>query len=176
MSLLPDVESLLSKAGYRIMRNSAVPSSVAFEDDSVFGFVVEYDTIDSLQEGWRKAEQLFLTLHAPSLRRADQKAWNCYSIHITSYGGPEADVRSLLPIEEDFRSTRKIARAALSSRKDLIHAFAPLLPLQNVIAPERQASPPDLRGRLHEWPASAVEALAGDATSDEIVALLLAAR
>jgi hypothetical protein len=176
MSLLPDVESLLSKAGYRMMRNSAVPSSVAFEDDSLFGFVVEYDTINSLQEGWKKAEQVFLTLHAPSLRRADQKAWNCYSIHITSDVGSESDIRSLLPIEEDFKSTRKIARAALSSRKDLIHALAPLLPLQNVIAPERQASQPDLKERLHEWPASVVEALSGDATSDEIVALLLAAK
>ena len=173
MSLLPDVESLLSKVGYRTMRNSVVPSSVAFEDDSLFGFVVEYDTIHSLNEGWKKAEQVFLTLHAPSLRRADQKAWNCYSVHITSDAGSESGIRSLLAIEEDFKSTRKIARAALSSRKDLIHAFAPLLPLQNVTAPERQASQPDLRERLHEWPASAVEALEGDATSDEILILLL---
>jgi hypothetical protein len=173
MSLLPDVESLLSKAGYRIMRNSAVLSSIAFEDDSVFGLVVEYDTIHSLHEGWKKAEQVFLTLHAPSLRRADQKAWNCYSVHITSDAGSASDIRSLLSIEEDFTSTRKIARAALSSRKDLIHAFAPLLPLQNVVAPERQASQPDLKGRLHDWPAAAVEALAGDGTSDEIVTLLL---
>jgi hypothetical protein len=173
MSLLPDVESLLSKAGYRVTRNSAVPSSIAFEDDSLFGLVVEYDTIHSLREGWKKAEQVFLTLHAPSLRRAAQKAWNCYSVHITSDAGSESDIRSLLPIEEDFKSTRKISRAALSSRKDLIHAFAPLLPLQNVIAPERQASQPDLKERFHEWPAAAVEALAGDATADEILTLLL---
>jgi hypothetical protein len=176
MSLLPDVESLLSKAGYRIMRNAAVPSSVAFEDDGLFGFVVEYDTIYGLQEGWKKAEQVFLTLHAPSLRRADQKAWNCYSVHITADAGSESDIRSLLLIEEDFKSTRKIARAALSSRKDLIHALAPLLPLQNVIAPERQASQPDLEGRLREWSTSAVEALAGDGTADEIVTLLLGAK
>src|ERR1700733_1986520 len=169
MSLLPDVESLLSKAGYRTMRNSVVPSSVAFEDDGLFGFVVEYDTIHSLHEGWKKAEQVFLTLHAPSLRRADQKAWNCYSVHITSDAGSESDIRLLLAIEEDFKSTRKIARAALSSRKDLTHALAPLLPLQNVLAPEPRASQHDLRERLHEWPASAVEALEGEATSDEIL-------
>ena len=62
----------LSNAGYRTIRNSAVPSSIAFEDDSLYGFVVEYDTIYSLHEGWRKAEQVFLTLHAPraSARRS----------------------------------------------------------------------------------------------------------
>ena len=52
MSLLPDVESILSNAGYRIMRNAAVSSSIAFEDDSVFGLVVEYETVRSLHEGW----------------------------------------------------------------------------------------------------------------------------
>lgn len=176
MSLLPDVEALLSKAGYRTAQHSAAPSSITFEDDSLFGFVAEYDSISSLSEGWRNTEQIFLTFHAPSLRQAAQKAWNCYSVHITADAGSESEIRSLLAIEEDFKSTRKIARAALSSRKDLVYTLAPLLPLQNVIAHERQALHPDLKSRLHEWPPAAVEALAGDASADEIMALLLEAK
>jgi len=176
VSLLPDVEALLSKAGYRIAQNSAVPSSITLEDDSLFGFVVEYPSISSLREGWRKAERAFLSLHAPSLRQAAQKAWNCYSVHLTADTGSESEIRSLLAIEEDFKSTRKIVRAALSSRKDLVHALAPLLPLENLIAPDRQSLPPDLKGRLHEWPPAAVEALAGDVSVDELVTLLLEAK
>jgi hypothetical protein len=173
MSLLREVEAVLSKAGYRITHKPAVPDSIVFEDDSLYGFVVEYDSISRLREAWRSAEELFLTFHAPSLRQAAQKAWNCYSVHITADAGSESEIRALLAIEEDFKSTRKIARGALSSRKDLVHALAPLLPLQNVVAPERQSLQPDPKGRLREWPAAAVEALVGDAAVTEVVALLL---
>ena len=176
MPLLPDVELILKKADYRTMRNSNVPSLLAFENDSLFGLVVEYETTRSLLEGWKKAELQFLTSHASSLRRADKKAWNGYSIHITSDAGSKTDIHSLCAIEEDFTSTRKIARAGLSSRRDLTHALAPLLPFQNTIASERRASKPDLKGRLHEWPPAAVDALEGDATSDDILTLLLGAK
>jgi hypothetical protein len=172
MSLISDVETLLKKAGYRITPYSEMPSSIAFEDDSVFGFVAEYDSVRELRDGWKKAEQNFLALHAPSLQKAAQKAWNCYSVHITSGKGSEEEVRSLLTIEEDFGSTRKIARSGLLSRKDLSHALAPLLPLQNIIDSGQQSSA-DLEGRLHEWPQAAVHALASDAKVDEIVMLLL---
>lgn len=176
MSLLPDVETILTKAGYHTARTSAVPACLAFEDVSLFGFIVEYDSILALMDGWKKSEQVFLTLHAPSLRRAGEKAWNCYSVHFTSETASESEMRTLLAIEENFKSTRKIARAGLTSRKDLTHALSPLLPLQNVITPERQRSQPDFKGRFHEWPDAATEALAGDASSDEILALLLGAR
>ncbi len=176
MPLLPEVEALLSTAGYRTAHNSALVSSITFEDDILFGFVVEYDTVGSLQENWASAEQNFLNLHAPSLRRAEQKAWNCYSVHITGDTGSEADIRCLLAIEEDFRSTRKIARAGVASRKDLVRAFAPVLPLENVITHGLQPTAPDLKGRLHEWPLPAVEALAGHGTVDEIMAFLIDAK
>ena len=176
MSLLPDLESLLRSVGYRIIQHSAAPFLVEFEDHSLFGFVAEYDSIPDLLKGWKKAEELFLTVHAPSIRRADQKAWNCYSVHITSAVATESESRSLLAIEEDFKSTRKIARAALSSRKDLIHALGPLLPLHSFVTPERQVLQPDLHSRLHEWPPAAVEALLGDSTAADILTLLMGAK
>jgi hypothetical protein len=149
---------------------------VAFEDHSLLGFVAEYDSIRNLFEGWKKTEEVFLKVHAPSLRRADQKAWNCYSVHITSAVATESESRSLLAIEEDFKSTRKIARAALSSRKDLIHALGPLLPLQSLVTPERQVLQRDLQGRFHDWPQVAVDALLGDSTTEDILTLLMGAK
>jgi hypothetical protein len=172
MSLISDIETILKKAGYRIESYSETPSSIAFEDDSVFGFVVEYETVGELFDGWKKAEQTFLRLNAPSLQKAAQKAWNCYSVHLTSAKGSELQVRSLLAIEEDFGSTRKIARSGLSSRKDITHALAPLLPMQNSLDSGQQSSV-DLASRLREWPQAALRALAADAAVEEIVMLLL---
>jgi len=173
MSLIPDVVSILDKAGYRTVRVAGIPSAVAFEDEVLFGVVVDYESVDALKRGWKEIEQNFLTLHAPSLRRSDQKAWNCYSVHITAEPCPKQEMASLLSIEEDFRGTRKIARATISTRKDLAYALAPLLPLQNAAPGERQGELPDFKQRFRGWSPAAVDGLLAGVTIEELITLLL---
>jgi hypothetical protein len=73
----------------------------------------------------------------------------------------------LLAIEEDFASTRKIAKARIASRRDLIQALAPLLSVQNGIGIGIQDAPPNPTERFRDWPKAALEALSGGSQSDD---------
>jgi hypothetical protein len=79
----------------------------------------------------------------------------------------------LLAIEEDFASTRKIAKARIASRRDLIQALAPLLSVQNGIGIGIQDAPPNPTERFRDWPKAALEALSGDASAGEVLSLMM---
>jgi hypothetical protein len=172
MSLLHDVEAVLITAGYETRLASEPKGSVYFEDDSIFGFCVTYPSVADLLANWLGNQERFLVTNAPSLRRANQKAWNCYAVHLTQPRPADEEVRQLFDIEEDFRSTRKIARAGIASASDLMRALYPLLPIQNVVRIRGGDSTKDLAERLH-WPAGAVRALLGRGVPSDILDLLL---
>ena len=172
MSLLHDVEAVLIAAGYETRLASDPKGLVYFEDDSLFGFCVTYDSVADLAANWLASQETFLTTHAPSLRRANQKAWNCYAVHLTQTRPTDEELRQLFEIEEDFRSTRKIARAGVSSTGDLTRALYPLLPVQNVVRIRGGDHNKDLSERLH-WPSGAVRALLGNGVPHDILDLLL---
>jgi len=172
MSLLHDVEAVLITAGYETRLASEPKGSVYFEDDSIFGFCVAYPSVAELLAGWLPNQERFLVTNAPSLRRANQKSWNCYAVHLTQTRPSDEEVRRLFEIEEDFRSTRKIARAAVASAGDLTRALYPLLPIQNVVRIRGGDANKELAERLH-WPAGAVRALLGRGTPSDILDLLL---
>src|ERR1035441_1156491 len=148
MSLLHDVEAVLLAAGYDTRMAPEPGNPLYFEDYSIFGFCVAYETVEDLITTWLRNQENFLTLHAPSLRQASQKAWNCYAVHVTAAAATERELRELLNIEEDFRSTRKIARAGLSTAGDLTRALYPLLPIQNIVRLRGEATTKDLSERL----------------------------
>ena len=75
-------------------------------------------------------------------------------------------------IEEDFVSTRKIARCGLSTKEDVRRALLPLLPLQQIVTVGGDMQP-DLRSRLTELPSDALAALFGTSSPPEIAAMLL---
>jgi len=143
-----------------------------FEDYSLFGCCVVYETVEALLATWPRNHETFLTLHAPSLRRASQKAWNCYSVHLTVAAASALEIRQLFSVEEDLRSTRKIARAGLSTSSDLTRALYPLLPIQNIVRLRGEATSNDLSGRLR-WPVGAIRALIGNGTPNDVLDLLL---
>ena len=175
MSLLHDAEAVLDSAGYETHIAVEPENSLYFEDYSIFGFCVVYETIEALAATWLGNQERFLALHAPSLRRASQKAWNCYSIHLTGAPASGLQVRGLFSIEEDLRSTRKIARVDLSTSSDLSRALYPLLPIQNMIRLRGEAANTDLSVRLR-WPTGAIKALIGNGSPNDILDLLLEER
>lgn len=60
------------------------------------------------------------------------KAWNLYTVFLSPAPCSTETTRLLFAMEEDFRGTRKIARAGLTGRDDIELALAPLLPLRNL--------------------------------------------
>ena len=171
MSLLHEVERILTAAAYDARMSTEPRSSLYFEDYNILGFCAEYETVESLIASWLRNQETFLTIHAPSLRRASQKAWNCYTIHLTPALPTESELRQLLAIEEDFRSTRKIARGGVSTPSDLTRTLYPVLPIQNLVQLQSAVKPPDLSERLR-WPAPAIKALLGNGSPNDILDLL----
>lgn len=129
MTLLDEVEAIMSTAGYVLSRR---PDQLIIEDECAIGFVTEYPTVSSLISGWTAAQEQFLRAHARRLRVATEKAWNVYSVFLSTDAPTEQESHLLAAIEEDFSATRKIARAGLGSRLDTEVALQPLLPLMNV--------------------------------------------
>lgn len=104
---------------------------VCFENDTVLGFVNIFDKADSLVEGWEKAQQSALAEFRPQLIGAGEKAWNVYSIFVTPNVAQDRVDDKLDRIEENFKLTRKIARAGILTKERLESALLPLLPIQN---------------------------------------------
>ena len=173
MSLLRDIDTVLQNAGYRVLSSASNPAILYFEDHSLVGLVAAYPTTDDLLSNWRKTQDTFLQGHAMVLRAAAQKAWNCYTVHLTQEGARPDQLQHLFNIEEDFTSTRKIARAGITTQTDVSRALYPLLPVQNLVQMHTSSEAADLGVRLHDWPAPAITALLGNARFDDVLELLL---
>jgi hypothetical protein len=173
MSLLRDVDTVLQNAGYRVVASASNPAMLFFEDHSLFGVVATYPSVEELLSGWRKTQDAFLQGHAMVLRSAAQKAWNCYTVHVTEEPANSGQRQRLFNIEEDFTSTRKIARGGITTQTDVHHALYPLLPVQNLVQMHTSREVSDLGARLHDWPAPAVKALLGSTKSDDVLELLI---
>src|SRR5689334_11500214 len=86
---------------------------LAFEDISVLGQVHVLDSAETILANWQLLQDTFLRDNADRLSRDASKAWNVYTVLLTS-DSPNAEVSArLFSIEDDFRGTRKIARTGV---------------------------------------------------------------
>jgi hypothetical protein len=142
-----------------------------FEDISVLGQVHVVESAEILAD-WQLMQDTFLRDNADRLSRDASKAWNVYTVLLTS-DSPIAELSArLFSIEDDFRGTRKIARTGVLSRHDVTTALAPILPLQNVLA----VGVIDARQRLAERLRTinpALESLVRDGSVESIAASLV---
>jgi len=171
MNLAHEARSILEDAGYI----TAVPDQDSlmfyFEDNSLLGFIVIHERSETILDHWEEQQDSFLRHHAMRLRREPNKAWNVYSIHLTS-DKPRTEVSGqLFQIEEDFRGTRKLVRAGIETKSDLLRALLPLLPIQNLIAVQPEDAYENLRERLATQNSS-LAGILGDTQVHELVALL----
>jgi hypothetical protein len=146
-SLLDDIRSVLSEAGFDVLSPRGDEDTLYFEDASLMGHVRVLPSPDEIVQQWEGIQDAFLGANAPSFLRDATKAWNLYTVLLTS--APVATFASrLFEIEEDFRGTRKIARADVVSRVDLVVALGPLLPIQNSIRVLNRDTKQELLDRL----------------------------
>lgn len=172
MRILEEVGSVLRAAGYTV-RKGDDNRSVWFEDYSLLGSVSVYDSVEELTRDWRRVQDSFLQRHAPFLRSAQEKVWNCYTVHLTPEQPTPAVLQRLIEIEEDFVSTRKIARAGTSTELDVLRALLPLLPIQNLVRTEEETHVVGLARRLHDWPSGAATALLRGVDAEKVLELLM---
>jgi hypothetical protein len=91
IDLLEESERLLQSAGISTHLIEAIRGkALAFEGETVLGFVVAYEDCTQLIERWSTDTDALVTENQLSLRRAQSKAWNAYTIFLSaaeaSYG------------------------------------------------------------------------------------------
>jgi hypothetical protein len=125
--ILDEAEVILRSDNFSTTR---VPhdATFAFEDDNVFGFVIEYADAVKLLSDWEVDQSKLLERFAPVLRNSGPKAWNVYTVMLTEGVATDKDATfALESIEENLRHTRKIPRQGVRTPADVKAALAPLL-------------------------------------------------
>lgn len=108
------------------------PDALAFEDDVLLGFVIDYRSVGELSGNWQSDQDSILRRFSPALRVAKQKAWNVYFCFFTELAPQSAGDRFLMElIEADLSNTRKVPRHSLKAPADIAAALSPVLPIQN---------------------------------------------
>jgi hypothetical protein len=134
-----------------------------FEDDALLGFVHVSESADAIIDGWRALQDHFLRRNARNLTASGKKSWNLYSVFLTESPATSQQQHFLLRIEEDFTSTRKVARAGLVAVSDVCAALLPLIPLQRAVALPQDYSTAKLRELLQPvFPGQTLEAFLSD--------------
>jgi hypothetical protein len=163
MDVLAEAATLLIDAGYdAIDPIEARPRHVGFENDTVMGFVLAFDSPSALLREWEGCSDQLLNSYRFALRHGNKKAWNVYTVFLARGCASSGDTAVMAGIEENLVGTRKIARA-IEGIEDLRNALLPLLPFQNSPRLEEVNFRHEIELRCQELPTRAVKAfLSGD--------------
>ena len=142
---LDDIAAALINSGFEIaLPRPAHIRALAFENDTVLGFAIAYDSVAELLASWRCNLNEVTRERQFQLRAAGTKAWNVYIALLAGDGASFADAVALSSIEEDLGGTRKIARAGVATPDDIRAALLSLLPFR--VAPV--LDPIDMRAEI----------------------------
>jgi hypothetical protein len=168
------VQVVLQNAGYRTWLADIERMAVAcFEDDAVMGFASVFDDAAQLLQRWKAVEMAFLTRYADDMRQAGEKAWNVYSIFLSSGSADSVQAREIRWIEEDLERTRKLAASGVVGRDGLVTALLPIMPLQYRPRLDVEDATQRLRRRIASIAPAAVDAALNDAVPPAEVLRLL---
>lgn len=148
MNIIEESRSILEAAGYRTVLGTSSADVCFFEDASILGAIFVHPSITSLLERWQDSQDSFLGTHSRSLHNDPVKAWNIYTIHLTSDTGSGSQATQVFNIEQDFRGTRKVVRIGVINRADVKEALLPILGLQHHLALSSKNLTERLRERL----------------------------
>jgi hypothetical protein len=165
-------EVVLREAGYETWPwTGASPPVICFESATVVGFVHVFSTARELLDAWEAAQQRILARHAPALRAAGVKAWNVYSVFLTSELALGLQ-RQVEKLEENFALTRKIARTAIQTTEDVRNVLMPLGPIRAQPLLENADIAGRLRARTKDVPVEALNAFLGDLRPEDVAEIL----
>ncbi len=175
MNILADSRSVLEDAGYTALVPATVASAFYFEDLSVMGVLHVLDSVKDIISLWANLQRSFLTTNAAEFSKSPTKAWNIYSVYLTADAARKEDRSRLVAIEEDFTSTRKIARANIATRGSLERALDPLLPIRRSVVLSAERAEAILQKRLSSI-SQAARLFVSDTDAREIALQLLDAK
>ncbi len=176
MDITSTVQIILQEAGYRTWLTSLDGvRPVCFEDNAVMGFVVAFQKPGNLIVEWQSTEAALLFRHAAALRRAEDKAWNVYSIFLCAASAGDIETRKIRQIEENLERTRKIAACNLAGHNDVVSALLPVLPIQYHPRLEGDDLTERLRKRIATFAPAVADAALDEGVSPEDVVRLLGA-
>jgi hypothetical protein len=172
MEIAKNSELFLRDAGYETWTwTGASPPITCFENQTIVGFIHLFETAESLIASWENVQALVLARHAAMLRNAGTKAWNVYSVFLTS--DDEHDLRrNVERLEENFSLTRKIARSGIRVKEDLTQALLPLAPIKARPVLEDASVEDRVRARSKDISPKALQGFLGNASPKEIAELL----
>jgi len=104
--------------------------TLSFEDATILGFVVPYESPEQLITSWKADADRIAVRHRAALQAARQKAWNTYLVLIAASPADFANSLLLGQIEEDLEAMRKITKAGVSGVSSARAALLPLLPFR----------------------------------------------
>lgn len=165
-------EIVLREAGYQTWAwTGTSPPVICFESATVVGFIHVFSTAQELLETWEAAQQRVLSRHALALRAAGAKAWNVYSVLLTSEMAPALQ-RQVERLEEDFTLTRKIARTAIQTAEDVANVLLPFGPIRAQPILEDADVASRLRTRAKDLPVEALNAFLADGKAEDVAEIL----
>jgi hypothetical protein len=176
MDLASTVQIILQEAGYRTwLTTQDSVRAIGFEDSALMGFVVLFQKPHDLLENWSTTETKLLSRHAAALRKAEEKAWNVYSVLLCAAAATEEQTGQVRQIEENLERTRKIAACNLAGHDDVVTALLPILPIQYHPRLEGDDLTERLRNRIATFAPAAADAALDDSVAPAEVAELLRA-
>ncbi|UCI23979.1 hypothetical protein [Mesorhizobium sp. B2-8-5] len=165
-------EIILREVGYETWPwTGTSPPVICFESATVIGFVHVFGTARELLDTWEAAQQRVLARHAPALRAAGTKAWNVYSVFLTSEFAQSLQ-RQVEKLEENFALTRKIARTAIQTTEDLTNVLMPLGPIKARPLLEHTDIADRLRVRAKDIPVEALTAFLANQRPEDVAEIL----
>jgi hypothetical protein len=164
--IIEEARDVLEKYNYVVSIHGE--DTLQFEDETLLGFLCVL-SLESLLQTWSRRQDDFLRTNAPTLANSALKAWNLYSVFLSSDVPDEAARKSIITIEEDFRASRKVVLAGVQTTADVIRALYPFIPIQNIAALETSDSLRKLRERLSALPPAAVDLLLKEPSSNESI-------
>ncbi len=171
MDLLAAARRALETAQY-VTRSGPSKDTFIFEDESLAGFVWIAPDVPSILKNWQAKQGTFLADKDEQLRKSRGKSWNVYSVFLTEDDPSPDEENKLVLIEEDFRGTRKLARAGLRTSSHIARALLPLIPLQNLVVLGEEDAMSRLKTRLAAIPGALLDAILGSATAAQVTELI----
>jgi hypothetical protein len=176
MDIATQAEICLREAGFDTwVWTGLSPAVTCFESPSLVGFIHVFEGAAEMLNLWDERQRRVLARYAPSLRLAGAKAWNVYSVFLTSEDSP-GHQRSVAQLEEDFTLTRKITRLAVLTVEDVAQALMPLVPIRSQPLLESAHVADRLRSRAKDIPQAALDAFLGGSTAEDVADILGASR
>jgi hypothetical protein len=166
MRIIEEARDVLEKYKYVVSLYGS--DILQFEDETLLGFVCEL-SLESLLQTWSRRQDDFLKRNARTLAQSALKAWNLYSVFLSSDVPDETVRKTLAVIEEDFRASRKVVFAGVQTTADVTRALYPFIPIQNIATLETSDSLRKLQDRLSALPKAAVDVLLREPRGNESI-------